>query len=622
MRNPKHAANISKTLARVLSYFKPYWFLLVMVILTAIGTALSNIFGTFFAGKVTDHILDYFNQENNILKETAQNTLTHDIILIVSLYAGGVFCALFHNELMVFLTQKVLYRLRNELMSKMQELPISYFDTHTHGAIMTLYTNDIDALVNALNDSLANIFVSATNMVGTIVCLFIINVPLTLIVIFFIIVMLVFLFVNAKLNRKYFVQQQKALADVNAVVEEDIAGVKVIKAFNHEDDSFQKFEKANIEWRKAATNSFFRTQVTTPFFVSISYLNFSISAVAGVTALCTGWAGALTFGGLQSYLVFCRNACQPFNYFTLHLNNILAMTAGAERIFAFLDEDGEKDDGKVELVKLDDHNDDFTNRYGWKIIHEDGSEEIKPLRGVIQFKDVHFSYVKGHEVLKGISFEAHPGKKVAFVGSTGAGKTTIISLLARFYPIDSGSITYDDISIYDIKLESLRRALSMVTQDTHLFTESIEDNIRYVRRHSTSEEIRQAAEKSHADSFIRRSPQGYQTMLYDDGSNLSEGQRQLLGLTRATLNQPPVMILDEATSNIDTRSELLIQQGLNDLMKERTVMVIAHRLSTIRDADEIMVLDHGIIIERGTQDELLALKGSYYDLYTGKVELA
>lgn len=622
MRNPKHAANISKTLARVLSYFKPYWFLLVMVILTAIGTALSNIFGTFFAGKVTDHILDYFNQENNILKETAQNTLTHDIILIVSLYAGGVFCALFHNELMVFLTQKVLYRLRNELMSKMQELPISYFDTHTHGAIMTLYTNDIDALVNALNDSLANIFVSATNMVGTIVCLFIINVPLTLIVIFFIIVMLVFLFVNAKLNRKYFVQQQKALADVNAVVEEDIAGVKVIKAFNHEDDSFQKFEKANIEWRKAATNSFFRTQVTTPFFVSISYLNFSISAVAGVTALCTGWAGALTFGGLQSYLVFCRNACQPFNYFTLHLNNILAMTAGAERIFAFLDEDGEEDDGKVELVKLDDHNDDFTNRYGWKIIHEDGSEEIKPLRGVIQFKDVHFSYVKGHEVLKGISFEAHPGKKVAFVGSTGAGKTTIISLLARFYPIDSGSITYDDISIYDIKLESLRRALSMVTQDTHLFTESIEDNIRYVRRHSTSEEIRQAAEKSHADSFIRRSPQGYQTMLYDDGSNLSEGQRQLLGLTRATLNQPPVIILDEATSNIDTRSELLIQQGLNDLMKERTVMVIAHRLSTIRDADEIMVLDHGIIIERGTQDELLALKGSYYDLYTGKVELA
>ena len=622
MRNPKHAANISKTLARVLSYFKPYWFLLVLVILTAIGTALSNIFGTFFAGKVTDHILDYFNQENNILKETAQNTLTHDIILIVSLYVGGVFCALFHNELMVFLTQKVLYRLRNELMSKMQELPISYFDTHTHGAIMTLYTNDIDALVNALNDSLANIFVSATNMVGTIVCLFIINVPLTLIVIFFIIVMLIFLFVNAKLNRKYFVQQQKALADVNAVVEEDIAGVKVIKAFNHEDDSFQKFEKANIEWRKAATNSFFRTQVTTPFFVSISYLNFSISAVAGVTALCTGWAGALTFGGLQSYLVFCRNACQPFNYFTLHLNNILAMTAGAERIFAFIDEDGEEDDGKVELVKLDDHNDDFTNRYGWKLIHEDGSEEIKPLRGVIQFKDVHFSYVKGHEVLKGISFEAHPGKKVAFVGSTGAGKTTIISLLARFYPIDSGSITYDDISIYDIKLESLRRALSMVTQDTHLFTESIEDNIRYVRRHSTSEEIRQAAEKSHADSFIRRSPQGYQTMLYDDGSNLSEGQRQLLGLTRATLNQPPVMILDEATSNIDTRSELLIQQGLNDLMKERTVMVIAHRLSTIRDADEIMVLDHGIIIERGTQDELLALKGSYYDLYTGKVELA
>ena len=296
------------------------------------------------------------------------------------------------------------------------------------------------------------------------------------------------------------------------------------------------------------------------------------------------------------------------------------MSAGAERIFEFIDSPIEEDKGEVELVKISDEV-DFTKRYGWKIPTKDG-DIIKPVLGVLRFKDVHFSYVKGREVLSGISFEVHPGKKIAFVGSTGAGKTTIISLLARFYPVDKGEITYDDISIYDIKLESLRRAISMVTQDTHLFTGTIEDNIKYVRRHSTLEEVMKAAEKSHASSFIKRSPQGYQSVVYDDGANLSEGQRQLLGLTRVSLNQTPVLILDEATSNIDTRSELLIQEGLHDIMTSRAVIVIAHRLSTIRDADEIIVLDHGKIKERGTEEELLSLKGSYYDLYTGKVELA
>lgn len=616
----KKADNFSQTFVRVLSYFKDRWFLFALVIITAIMTGLSNIFGTYFAGKVTDHLLLYFNTTNQVTKEIALSTLHSDIITIIIIYAIGVFCSLFHNELMVFLTQRVLYRLRNELMNHMQELPISYFDTHTHGEIMTLFTNDIDTLVNALNNSLANIFLSTTNMIGTIVALFIINVPLTMIVIVFILIMLGFLFINAKINRKYFIQQQKALADVNAVVEEDIAGVKVIKAFNHEDVSFEKFQKYNEDWRRAAENSFYRTQVTTPFFVSLSYLNFSISAVCGVFALCTGWAGAITFGGLQSYLVFCRNACQPFNYFTQHLNNLLQMSAGAERIFKFLDDKVESDEGEVELVKVNDQVENFTTRYAWRI-KEDDEYKFKPLKGEIEFKDVHFSYIKGREILKGISFKCYPGKKVAFVGSTGAGKTTIISLLARFYPIDSGEITYDGISIYDIKLESLRRAISMVTQDTHLFTDTIEDNIKYVRRHSTSEEVIHASKISHADSFIRHTPNGYQTMLYDDGSNLSEGQRQLLGLTRAALNQPPVMILDEATSNIDTRSELLIHEGLNDLMKERSVLVIAHRLSTIKDADEIMVLDHGVIKERGNQEQLLKLKGSYYDLYTGKVEL-
>lgn len=621
MKNTKYANNIFKTLFRVISYYKDYWFLFVLVILTAITTALSNIFGTYFAGKVTDHVLTYFNSNYNITITDAFNTLYSDILKIVLIYVLGMFSAFFHNELMTFLTQKVLFNIRKELMNHMQELPISYFDKHTHGEIMSLFTNDIQALTNALNDSLANTFVSATNIVGTITCLFLINVPLSLIVIVFIAIMIIFLIVNAKINRKYFTQQQKALADVNSVVEEDIAGVKVIKAFNHEKASFDKFEEANKAWLYASEKSFFRTQVTTPFFVSLSYLNFSISAVCGVLALCTGWAGPLTFGGLQSYLVFCRNACQPFNYFTQHLNNILTMTAGAERIFNFLDENIEEDTGKVELITIDESSDDFTTRHAWKIIDEEGKEIIKPLKGHIEFKDVHFSYRKGHEILKGISFTCYPGKKVAFVGSTGAGKTTIISLLARFYKIDSGDILYDGISIYDIKLESLRHAISMVTQDTHLFTGTIEDNIKYVRRHSTLEEVKQAAKKSFADSFIRRTPKGYQTMLYDDGENLSEGQRQLLGIARATLNHPPVMILDEATSNIDTRSEQLIQDGLNRLMKQRSVLIIAHRLSTIQDANEIIVLDHGKIIERGNQEELISKKGAYYNLYTGKVEL-
>ena len=611
-------ANLSKTLLRILSYFKGKRILLFLALFTAMLTGLANIFGTLFSGGVTDHILA--NVQASLPFEEGMKSLLKDIFVIASIYAGGVFCALFHNEVMVYLTQKVLYKIRSELMAKMQSLPISYFDTHTNGEIMSLFTNDVDALVNALNDSFANIFLSLTNMIGTIVCLFLINIPLSMIVFIFIIIMFVFLFSNARVSRKYFRQQQKELAKVNSVVEEDIEGIKVIKAFHHEEKSYQKFIQYNESWRSAATHAFFHTQVNIPFFVSLSYFNFSVSSVAGVIALATGWAGALTFGGLQSYLVFTRNACQPFNYFTMHLNNILSASAGAERIFQFLDSKEEVDEGKVKLVKKNDEK-DFSSRYVWQY-EEDGILKERKVEGVIHFENVHFSYVKGNEILKGITFTVSPGKKVTFVGSTGAGKTTIISLLARFYPIDEGVITYDGFPIEDIQLESLRRAISMVTQDTHLFTGSIADNISYVRRHSTREEIQEAAKSSQADSFISRSPKGYDTILYDDGSNLSEGQRQLLGLTRATLNQPPVLILDEATSNIDTRSELLIQQGLKKLMKQRSVIVIAHRLSTIKDSDEIIVLQHGSIIERGTQQELLALKGAYYDLYTGKVELS
>ncbi len=616
MQKKNRPDNLPKTLLRLFGYMKDVWPLIVMVILMALYSGATEIIVSRMAGVVTDNIILNIHESEQVRMQS----LISDLVPIIIMCAAGFLCAFIYNLVMVRVTQRVLFKIRNDLMRKMQSLPIRYFDSHTHGEVMSYFTNDVDSIVNALNDSFSNIFLSVIKIIATIITLFMINVYLTLIVFFFIFIMFVFMYFNTKASKKYFRQQQKALSSVNSVVEEDVSGVKVIKAFSHEKASFEKFSVANDDWRKSSEKAFFHTQVNIPFFVSLSYLNFSISSICGVLALCTGWAGPITFGQLQSYLVLTRNACQPFNFFTQQLNNFMVAAAGAERIFHFLDEKEEENDGKVTLEKISDE-ENFTARYCWKIPKDDNTFERRELKGEIRFDSVFFSYVKGKPVLQGISFESHPGKKSAFVGSTGAGKTTIISLLARFYPLDSGAIYYDGINIEDIELTSLRRAISMVTQDTHLFTGTIEDNIRYVRLHSTKEEVVNAARMSHADSFIRRLPEGYETMLYDDGGNLSAGQRQLLGLARASLNRPPVMILDEATSNIDTRSEMLIQKGLAELEKNRSVLIIAHRLSTIRDADEIMVLDHGKIIERGTQEQLLALKGAYYDLYTGKVEL-
>ena len=614
-KRKNRADNFSKTMLRLLSYFKGYRLVLVLVIFLVIFSSFANIYGTYMSKDVinylTDHVLDP--------KPVQLEQLNRIILPLLFIYLAGVVCNLIYMQIMVHLTQRVLYKVRKDLFSKMQRLPISYFDTHTHGEIMSYFTNDVDTITSAINDSFANIFLSLSNIVGTITSMFLLSYTLTLIVIPLILGLFVFMYFNTKATRKYFEIQQQALSEVNSKVEENLLGVKVEKAFNHEEESMKDFLVSNDKWRKASQSAFFHTQLTVPVNVSVSYLNFALSAIIG----CFFVAGhSLSYGNFSSFLVFVRNACQPFNFFTLHINTILTCAAGSERIFAFLDEKEETDNGTVTLYKNEDQSQgNFANRYSWKIPNSDGTFTLKPVVGKIEFKDVCFSYVKGKPILHNISFDVYPGKKVAFVGSTGAGKTTIINLLARFYPSDSGKSLYDGIDINDIKLESLRRAISMVTQETHLFTGTIEDNIRYVRRHSTEEEVIAASKNSHADSFIRRTPLGYKTMLYDDGANLSEGQRQLLGITRASLNQPPVMILDEATSNIDTHSEQLIQEGLNKLMKSKTVMVIAHRLSTIRDADEIIVLDHGRIIERGTQDDLLRKKGAYYDLYTGKKEL-
>ncbi len=603
--------NVFKTLARLFKYFGKKKYLLILVVILVIYTSFANIYGSYMLGQVID----------TAIKNEDSEALLISTLSLIGIYGAGVICDLSYTQIMVRLSQSVLFNLRKELSIHNQNLPLSYFDQHNHGEIMSYFTNDVDTLVNALNDSFANIVLSFCNIVGTIVVLLLINVYLALLVYVFMIGIAFFIFFNTKKCRKYFTMQQGEIASINSKVEEDINGVRVIKAFNHEDNSFESFDEVNKKWLNASTKSFFHTQLNVPVIVSLSYIEFAVACIAGSFFLVNGWIVGI--GALTTYLVNVRQSAQPFNFFTQHINNILTALAGSERIFRFLDEKEEEDNGTVELVKLGDASKlhDYKSRYAWSVPQKDGTKKLVPLKGEIVFKNVTFGYVPGKDVLKDISFYAKDGQKIAFVGSTGAGKTTIISLITRFYNIQKGKIFYDGIDVKDMKLEGLRRSISMVTQDTHLFTGTIKDNIRYSRMHSTDEEIVQAAKIANCDSFIRMLPNGYDTMLYDDGHNLSEGQRQLLALARAALSMPPVLILDEATSNIDTRSEKLVQKSMDVLMQNRTVLVIAHRLSTVKNSDAILYLENGKIVERGSNDELLKLKGKYYALYEGKTEL-
>ena len=603
--------NVFKTLARLFKYFGKKKYLLILVVILVIYTSFANIYGSYMLGQVID----------TAIKNEDSEALLISTLSLIGIYGAGAICDLAYTQIMVRLSQSVLFNLRKELSIHNQNLPLSYFDQHNHGEIMSYFTNDVDTLVNALNDSFANIVLSFCNIVGTIVVLLLINVYLALLVYVFMIGIAFFIFFNTKKCRKYFTMQQGEIANINSKVEEDINGVRVIKAFNHEDNSFESFDEVNKKWLNASTKSFFHTQLNVPVIVSLSYIEFAVACIAGSFFLVNG--RIVGIGALTTYLVNVRQSAQPFNFFTQHINNILTALAGSERIFRFLDEKEEEDNGTVELVKLGDASKlhDYKSRYAWSVPQKDGTKKLVPLKGEIVFKNVTFGYVPGKDVLKDISFYAKDGQKIAFVGSTGAGKTTIISLITRFYNIQKGEIFYDGIDVKDMKLEGLRRSISMVTQDTHLFTGTIKDNIRYSRMHSTDEEIVQAAKIANCDSFIRMLPNGYDTMLYDDGHNLSEGQRQLLALARAALSMPPVLILDEATSNIDTRSEKLVQKSMDVLMQNRTVLVIAHRLSTVKNSDAILYLENGKIVERGSNDELLKLKGKYYALYEGKTEL-
>ena len=537
---------------------------------------------------------------------------------------------------MVHMSQQVVSEIRSDLFEHTQKLPLSYFDAHTHGELMSRFTNDVDTLTEALNGSFAMMIQSFITITGTITMLLILSWRLSLIVIFFLACMTLFIRYNSRRNRKYFTRQQQCLGSINGFVEEMVAGQKVEKVFNHEPQDFEEFCRRNEALRDAGTKALAYSGMTIPTIVSLSYFNYAVSAcVGGLFAL----AGLTDLGTLASYLVYVRQSAMPMNQFTQQINFLLSALSGAERIFDMMDEMPEIDEGNVRLCQVRENPmgqlkecSEFTGRFAWKVPEEtikrtqldapvSGGFAFIPLKGDVRFNNVVFGYVPQKTILNGISLYAKPGQKIAFVGSTGAGKTTIINLINRFYEVNGGSITYDGIDIREIRKDDLRRSMSMVIQDTHLFTGTIADNIRYGRLDASDEDVRAAAQVANAHSFIRRLPQGYDTVLHSDGANLSQGQRQLLAIARAAISRPPVLILDEATSSIDTRTEKLIEQGMDALMDGRTVFVIAHRLSTVRHSEAIMVLEHGEIMERGDHDELLEQKGRYYQLYTGQFEL-
>ena len=595
---PKDSA---KTMKRLLHYMGIYkWSVLLVGLLVCISS-LANLLGTYMLKPVI----------NTYILPGDIPGLIRTILLMALMYGAGAFATLGYNQLMVITCQKIVGRIRRDLFEHTQKLPLSYFDAHTHGELMSRFTNDVDTLTEALNNSFTLLIQSFIVVSGTIIMLVVLNLRLSLIVIAFLLLMFLFIQYNGKRSRKYFIEQQKYLGSINGFVEEMVAGAKVEKIFNHEEQDFAEFCRRNEALRQSATKAMSYSGMMVPTIVSLSYFNYAVSAyVGGMFVL----SGLMDLGSLASYLVYVRQSAMPMNQFTQQINFLLAALSGAERIFEMMDEEPEPDEGDVTLTEAAD------GTLAWKV-PENGSFSLVPLKGDVRFYDVVFGYTPEKKILNGISLYAKPGQKIAFVGSTGAGKTTIINLINRFYEIQSGTITYDGLDIRRIKKDDLRRSLSMVIQDTHLFTGTIADNIRYGCLDASDEEVWEAARVANADSFIRRLPDGYQTMLHSDGSNLSQGQRQLLAIARAAISRPPVLILDEATSSIDTRTERLIEKGMDQLMEGRTVFVIAHRLSTVRNSKAIMVLEKGEVIERGDHEELLSQKGRYYKLYTGQFEL-
>lgn len=606
----KKPKNLKHTLRVFLSYLGRHKKMLAVVAVLVTISAGANLLGTYMIRPVV-----------NGLADGDVHTLLCGVLITALIFGCGALAAYGYTQTMVKAAQQVVFDIRRDLFEHVQTLPLQFFDSRRHGDIMSLFTNDIDTMADALNNSFAMVIQSFIQIVGTLTLLYILNWRLSLIVTVCYGIMFWYIKFSGKRSKGYYTKQQNSLGELNGYIEELISGQKVVKVFHHEEESFTEFCKKNEELRKAGTGAQGYAATMVPVVVSISYINYAIVAVLGGLLALHGKAD---IGSLASYLVFVRQAALPINQFTQQSNFLLSALAGAERVFDVMSLEPEIDEGKVELVNVKEENGklvvcrETTGRWAWK--RQDGT--MTELKGDVRFENVDFGYTPDRMILKNISLYAKPGQKIAFVGSTGAGKTTITNLINRFYDVQGGAVVYDGTDVKDIKKDALRHSLGIVLQDTHLFTGTVAENIRFGKLDATQEEIERAAKIANADSFIRRLPDGYNTMLTSDGANLSQGQRQLLAIARAAVADPPVLILDEATSSVDTRTEALIEKGMDQLMEGRTVFVIAHRLSTVRNANAIMVLEQGNIVERGDHDALLAQKGKYYQLYHGMFELS
>ena len=618
---PKTKGKKRKTIKRLLKYVtEGYKLQLAVVLISIIISALVGVIGTqFIKFLIDDFITPLLGSQS-----PDYSALLNMIMIMAVIYLVGVVCTFTYNRLMVNISQGVLNKIRTQMFNHMQKLPIRYFDSRTHGDIMSTYTNDVDTLRQMLSQSIPQVFSACVSMVAVLIAMFATNLYLTLVVLAMVILMI---FVSRYLggnSSRFFVKQQEDIGKVNGYIEEMMEGQKVVKVFNYEEDSKAKFDDLNEQLCDSMTKANMYANILMPCIMNIGNLGYVLVAVIGGILSVNG---ILTIGSIAAFLQYVKAFTNPLGQVSQQMNSIIMALAGAERIFDLIDQEEEVDEGYVTLVNANMENgkivesEERTGMWAWKHPHKDGRITYTRLRGQVEFENVQFGYEPKKRILHDISLVAKEGQKVSFVGATGAGKTTITNLINRFYDIQDGKIRYDRINIRKIKKDDLRRSLGMVLQDTSLFTGTIRDNIRYGKLNATDEEVEAAAKLSNADKFIKHLPHGYDTMITGNGEGLSQGQRQLLSIARAALNNPPVLILDEATSSIDTRTEKIVQEGMDKLMKGRTVFVIAHRLSTIKNSDLIMVLDHGRIIERGNHKELIAQKGTYYGLYTGAIEI-
>lgn len=621
--NKRKPKNSKKTMLRLISYmYKPYKIQFFFFFVTVIIGSIPTIIGAYLLKNLIDvHIAGI------LLGTSSLNDVAIFLGILFIIYMIGIISTYIYHRIGIIITNNVLEKIRNDLFSHMQKLPVKYFDSKTHGELMSRYTNDVDALREMISESLPTMITAVFTITGVFIYMCVISLHLT----FFALVMFAIMFLAVKIitkrSAKYFIKQQKELGIINGYIEEMTEGQKVVKVFNYESESKEKFDELNDSLFKANASANTYASVLFPIMGNLGYAHYALTAVVGALFFING-IGGLLIGDIIAFLYLTRNFSQPITQISMQFNYILTALAGTERIFEILDEEIEQDDGTVILVNGEYEDEKFVEKeectgiWAWKKISKNNKTEYVRVKGDVRFFDVDFAYVEGKNVLNDVSLYAKPGQKIAFVGSTGAGKTTITNLINRFYEINTGEITYDGIKIKDIKKADLRRSLAVVLQDTHLFTGTVKENIRYGNLDASDEDVLKAAKLANADFFITHLPDGYETMITADGANLSQGQRQLLNIARAAVANPPVLILDEATSSIDTRTEMLIEKGMDGLMKNRTVFVIAHRLSTIRNAEAILVLENGVIIERGDHEKLLKQKGKYYQLYTGAFELA